>query len=119
MNNKENSPVSLVLVLPQNAMGRGDDALGALLIKKFIKTFVDIAPLPSAVLLYNTGVKLAAEGSEVLAELKALELKGVPVLSCGTCIDHFGLQDKLRAGRISNMHEITGFLISAGKTVTP
>lgn len=110
---------SFALVLSQDCMGRGDDALGALLMKKFLKTFTDIAPTPTHVLLYNSGVKLAAEGSEVLAELGALGQKGAQVLCCGTCVDHFALRDRMRAGHISNMHEIVGAMASAGRLVAP
>jgi len=106
-----------VLVLSQDKMGRGDDALGTILIKKFLKTYVDIGPAPDSVVLFNSGVKLAAEGSEVLGELKTLELKGAAVLSCGTCIDHFKLGDKLRTGRVSNMHEIVSAMTSAERVV--
>ena len=110
---KQNS----VLVLSQDKMGHGDDALGSVLIKKFMKTFADIAPVPGQVVLFNSGVKLAAEGSEVLTDLKALELRGAEVLSCGTCIEHFKLSERLRVGRISNMHEIVGARASAEKVV--
>jgi tRNA 2-thiouridine synthesizing protein A len=98
-------------------MGHGDDALGSVLLKKFLKTYVDIAPAPASVLLFNSGVKLAAEGSEVLGELKSLEFKGAAVLSCGTCIEHFKLNERLRVGRISNMHEIVNAMVSAERVV--
>jgi selenium metabolism protein YedF len=105
------------LVLSHDKMGHGDDALGAVLIKKFLKTYLDIVAAPDFILLFNSGVKLAAEGSEVLGELKALELRGATVLSCGTCVEHFKLGDKLRAGRISNMHEIVSAMTAAERVV--
>jgi selenium metabolism protein YedF len=107
----------LALVLSQDRMGHGDDALGAILIKKFLKTFADIAPGPDFILLFNTGVKLALEDSEVLGELKTLERKGARILSCGTCLEYFGVKDKLRAGNVSTMHEIVGVMVKAHRTV--
>lgn len=107
-----------VLVLSQDRMGHGDDTLGVMLMKKFLKTFVDIAPVPSYVLCFNAGVKLTVEDSEVLGELKALESKGTTILNCGTCLDYFNLRDKLRAGHISNMHEIVGVMTNAERSVT-
>ncbi|MBL8024787.1 MAG: sulfurtransferase-like selenium metabolism protein YedF [Fibrobacteres bacterium] len=114
MQDKKNS---LTLILSQDRMGHGDDVLGSILIKKFLKTFGDIAPVPSYVLLYNSGVKLATEGSEVLGELKVLESKGATVLNCGTCLDHFNSKDQLRVGSVSTMHEIVGIMAGTARTV--
>lgn len=111
-----NSPFTLVL--SQDRMGRGDDALGALLIKKFLKTFADIAPAPDFVLLFNSGVKLASDDSEVLGELKALERKGARLLSCGTCLEHFGIRERLKAGQVSTMHDIVDVMVRSARTVS-
>src|SRR3989339_1250610 len=100
----------LVLVLASDKMGQGDEVLGALLIGKFLKTFADIAPVPEQVVLYNSGVKLACEGAETVSDLKALEKRGSRVFSCGTCLNYFGLPDKLRVGSLSKLHEIWGVL---------
>ena len=108
---------AFTLVLSQDRMGHGDDALGTVLIKKFVKTFADIAPVPSFVVLLNAGVKLAVETSEVLGDLKALEKRGAVILNCGTCLDHFNLRELLRVGHVSNMHEIVGVMAGAERTV--
>jgi len=99
-------------------MGHGDDALGAILIKKFLKTFADIAPAPVFAVLFNSGVRLATESSEVLGELKALENKGTTILSCGTCLDYLNLREKLKAGHVSTMHEIVAVMTNAERSVT-
>jgi uncharacterized Fe-S cluster-containing radical SAM superfamily protein len=65
----------------------------------------------------NTGVKLTTEGSRALEDLQALEALGIEILSCGTCLGYFELTNKLRAGRVSNMYEIAGRLMEAGKLV--
>jgi selenium metabolism protein YedF len=113
----EQGKKSLVLVLSQERMGHGNDDLGIILIKKFLKTFADIAPAPDFVLLFNTGVKLASEGADTLGELKALERKGTKVLSCGTCLEYFGIKEKLRTGNVSTMHEIVGVWSAADRVV--
>jgi len=107
-----------LLVISQDQLGHGDAALGALLIDKFMKTLPEIALNLSAIVCYNSGVKLLVEGSSVLASIKAYELRGTTVLACGTCIDYFNLRDKLRVGRISNMHEIVSLMAEANRTLT-
>ncbi|MFC1491500.1 hypothetical protein ACFLQ0_02805 [Nitrospinota bacterium] len=37
---------------------------------------------------------------------------------CGTCVEAFGLRDRMQAGQISNMEEIVKILMSADKVVT-
>ena len=68
-------------------------------------------------ILINGGVRLALEGSPVLDDLHALEAAGAEVLSCGTCLDYFHAKETLRAGRVSNMQEITEFLLE-GKALS-
>lgn len=114
---KKDSPFTLVLA--SACMGRGDETLGAKIMKSYLKTLNDTGLIPEAVLLYNSGVKLASEESAVLAELKGLELKGARVLSCGTCVDHFVLRDKMKAGVISNMVEIATRMARADRLVNP
>ena len=118
MENASQNP-AMALVIKSDRMGNGNDELGHLLMPKFLKTFADISPTPEYVLLYNSGVKLASEGSPVLADLKALELKGAAILSCGTCLEFFKIKDSLKVGRVSNMHEIVGAMTSVSKIVSP
>ncbi|HLR21695.1 MAG TPA: sulfurtransferase-like selenium metabolism protein YedF [Tissierellaceae bacterium] len=95
-----------VIILSQNKMGQGNDQLGEILVKSLMYTISETKPYPSAIIFYNTGVKLTCEGSEVLDELMFLEEKGVEIISCGTCLDFFEIEDKLKVGTISNMYSI-------------
>ncbi len=108
-----------IFVIASNIMGYGNDDLGALLMKAFIHTAVDLERLPDMMILYNTGVKLAAPDSGALDDLKALEEKGVKILVCGTCVNFFDLTGKIGAGTVSNMYDIAGALSSAGRIVKP
>ena len=108
-----------VFVLSQDRMGRGDDDLGYVLIKAFLHTLTEIEQLPDTLIMYNTGAKLAAEGSEVLDDLRKLEEMGVEILVCGTCANYFGLSGKIGAGKISNMYDIAGAMASSGRLVMP
>jgi len=107
-----------VVVFPFDRMGTGDDDLGGILVRAFLHTLAEINPRPDVMIFFNGGVKLATDGSEVLEDLSALEKAGTRILVCGTCLDFFGLKDKLRAGMISNMYDIAETMLSAGRIVS-
>ena len=108
-----------VFVIASSAMGHGSDDLGALLMKAFLHTAVELEHGPDVVIFYNTGVKLAASDSPVLDDLKALEQKGVKLLLCGTCVNFFDLGGRTGAGTVSNMYDIASTLTTAGRIVKP
>ncbi len=108
-----------VVVLPASTMGTGDDTLGAALMKAFVFALTQQDVLPDTVLCYNGGVHLTCEGSESLDDLRALAAAGVEVLSCGTCLNHFGITDKLAVGEVTNMYVIAEKQLTAGVIVRP
>ena len=108
-----------VFVIASNVMGYGNDELGAILMKAFLHTAIDLDQRPDVMIFYNTGVKLAAADSDVIDDLKAIEEKGVKILVCGTCVNFFNLTGKIGAGTISNMYDIAGTLSTAGRVIKP
>jgi intracellular sulfur oxidation DsrE/DsrF family protein len=54
-------------------------------------------------LFLNSGVRLTTEGSDLLEALDKLAGMGVEILSCGLCLDYFGIKDKLISGGTTNM----------------
>ena len=68
-------------------------------------------------IFFNSGAYLTSDGANTLDDLKKLEEKGTEILTCGTCINYFGLQDKLAVGKIVNMYEITERLASSGAVI--
>lgn len=107
------------ILVKSNLLGVGAEELGQILMKSFFYTLTqDEQSLPTTVIFLNTGVRLTSEGSQVLAHLQDLAAKGTEILSCGTCLDFYGLKEKLAVGRISNMYEINEKLKSAGKVIT-
>ncbi len=109
-----------VVVLVDGAtVGRGDDLLGAVLMKSFLHTLKEIEPRPWRLIFINAGVKLAAEGSDLLSVLSELESLGIEILSCGTCLDFFKLKEKLRAGKVTNMYDIVSSLVAATNVIRP
>ncbi|MHB8829183.1 MAG: sulfurtransferase-like selenium metabolism protein YedF [Syntrophales bacterium] len=110
---------TLVAVLSDNRMGRGDDILGDVLIRAFIHTLTELNPLPATIICYNAGVKLAVKDSAALDDLQQLAQAGVDILLCGTCVNYFGLSNQIAAGRISNMYEILETMADAARLVRP
>ena len=108
-----------VLLVSSEAMGRGEHVeLGNILMRAFFHTLGEAEPLPGTIIFLNSGVRLVAEGSPVLDDLTALATKGVEVLACGTCLDYYGLSDRLRVGLVSNMYTIAELLLNSGRQIT-
>ena len=108
-----------VVQITATTMGSGDDELGALLLRSFLKTQAELERKPDAILFYNDGVKLCCEGSYLLDDLRGLEAAGVEIIACGTCLNFFELGEQLRVGRVTDMLEIAGRLADAGSIVRP
>ena len=106
----------MVVVLSSNQMGQGDEALGKLLMKGFVFA---LTQLPETILLYNSGAFLSCEGSDNLEDLKTLEAQGVEILTCGTCLNHYGLAEKRQVGGVTNMYEIVEKMTKASVVVRP
>ena len=109
----------MIVVLSSDKMGEGDEELGKVLIKGFIYAITQLDKYPKAVLLYNSGVKLSSEGSDSIEDLKVLEENGVEILSCGTCLNFYNLQDKLQVGKVTNMYSIVEELAGATNIIRP
>ena len=106
------------VLITSDRLGNGSDELGRILIKGFLFSLTELSVPPKAVIFINSGVHLATEGSNTIADLQVLSGKGTKILVCGTCLNYYKLTDKLAAGEVTNMMEIAGLLTSAAKLVT-
>lgn len=113
------SEENTVVVIDSLHMGKGDVELGRILMKGFIYTLSEMEELPKTILFYNEGVKLAIEGAESLQDLKYLEERGVEILSCGTCLNFYGITEKLRVGSVTNMYTILERQMKATRVIKP
>jgi selenium metabolism protein YedF len=108
-----------VVYIGNNCMGKGDDELGAKLMRGFLRTWIDVTPKPWRMVFINSGVKLTTVDDEAVEAVSLLEEKGVEILSCGTCLQHFGLEDRLKVGKVTNMYEVIDSLNCASKVISP
>ena len=108
-----------VVAIGSNQMGVGAEKLGKTLLKAFVFALTQQDQLPRTVLFYNGGASLTCEGSPMLEDLKTLEAEGVEILTCGTCLNYYGLTEKLAVGGVTNMYVIAEKLTQAGNVVKP
>ncbi len=106
-----------VYFITSNAIGQGSPDLGEVLMKSLMVTLAE-QKSAKALLLLNTGVYLALEGSPVLEQMQKLALAGTEILVCGTCLNYYKLKEKLAVGVVSNMYDINSRLIEPGKVIT-
>lgn len=108
-----------VVAIGADSMGSGDDQLGEILIKGFLFAITQLEELPSTILFYNGGAYFTCEGSEALEDLRNLQKEGVKIITCGTCLNHYGLADRLVVGEVGNMYTIVETMHNAGKVIRP
>ena len=109
----------MLVVLSGNTMGTGDAKLGTSLMKAFVFALTKQDQLPDTILCYNSGAYLTCEGADTLEDLKLLESEGVTVLTCGTCLDFYGLKEKLAVGGVTNMYDIVERMENAAQIIKP
>lgn len=107
-----------VILVTNDGMGRADVQLQHTLIAKYLELLLTSGDLPNAICFYTDGVKLAVEGSPVLAQLAALEQSGVRLILCSTCLNYFGLMEKVRVGVVGGMGDILEAQMKAEKVIT-
>lgn len=106
------------MLIKTATLGYGDDTLGATLMKGFIFTLTQSKPFPKKIMFLNGGVKLTSDNEETIKNLKVLEDAGVEIVSCGACLDFYGLKEKVKVGKIGNMYDIVDSLNKAVNKVT-
>ena len=106
------------IFISSDKIGNGNDELGAVLMKGFIYTLTESKPYPKSILLVNSGVKLSTENYDTVENLKILEEAGVEILSCGTCLDYYGLKESLKLGSVTNMYTIVDIMKNSLQTIS-
>ncbi len=107
-----------IILVTNNGMGKADLALQHKLAAKYFELLTENTHLPAAICFYADGVKLTVTGSPVLAQLKALEEKGVRLILCSTCLDYYGLNDQAQVGIVGGMTDIIEAQTKASKVIS-
>ncbi len=107
----------IMVLIASNRMGVGDDTLGERLMENFIRTLKEMGDDLWRLVFVNNGVKLTIEGSGVLPVLQEYARGGLPILVCGTCLDHFHLLEKKQVGETTNMLDIVTAMQLADKVI--
>jgi selenium metabolism protein YedF len=110
-------PRRTVLVVSCEGLGRGSEELAATLMRTFFHVLTESNTPPGTVAFLNSGVKLVVEGSPVLGDLQLLAAKGIEMLSCGVCLNHYQIKDKVAVGIVSNMYAIAEAMFAADQVV--
>ncbi len=113
----KNGAAGKTVFISRETIGDGAQELGRLLMGAFLFTLGELDVPPRRLILMNSAVRLAVEEAKELADLKKLESAGVEIIACGTCLDYYGIKDRLRAGSISNMYDIAEKLLE-GETLS-
>lgn len=110
---------NVVVVISSAQMGSGNDELGTALMKGFIYALGQQEILPKTIIFYNGGASIPCEDSVSLEDLKSMEAQGVEILTCGTCLNFYGLSEKLAVGSVTNMYVIAEKMTQADLIVKP
>jgi len=107
----------ILLQFTQYGMGIGDEELGIRLATNYFKIIIEEDDLPRFITFYNAGVKLICTDSPAVEILKAIEAKGVKLIACKTCLNHFNLMDKIETGTAGTMIDIIDLQRLADKVI--
>ncbi|BCJ93844.1 hypothetical protein acsn021_14130 [Anaerocolumna cellulosilytica] len=110
--------MSEIIIINSECMGKGNEELGKTLIGAFLRKLWAQEKKLSNIILYNSAVKLIADGSVVLDAMDGLFSAGVDILACGTCVEFYQLKNSIKTGRISSIDEICALIMHADKVIT-
>lgn len=106
-----------VYFITSDKIGSQDPELGTRLMNTFFLKLIQANSLPSHILLMERGVQLLLPESPCLDPIKVLEGRGVEILACQTCLDYYGIKERIGAGKVSNMPDIIEAMQAAGKVI--
>jgi hypothetical protein len=109
---------STVILINSDGMGAAEEPLRHKLLKVYLALLQENGLYPGAVCFYGSGVNMVVEGSPVLDLLQSLESKGVRLIVCITCLQYYGLTEKVKVGIVGGMSDILLAQWMAKKVIT-
>lgn len=107
-----------VLLITREGMGSAEVTLQQKLLDTYLRLLLENKTLPAAICFYTEGVRLVVEGSPLLERLSGIEQAGVRLIICSTCLNYFGLTEKVRVGIVGGMPDILAAQLKASKVIT-
>ena len=112
-----NEDKKIAVMIATDTIGTGNEELGHNLMKSYIYSLTEVDLKPATIMFLNRVVYLTTKGSPVLELIKQLENDGVEILSCGACLDYYGLNDSLEAGSVTNMYSNVEIMHESDNTI--
>lgn len=110
--------MSLVYFISSDKIGNQDSELGRKLMHNFFMKLLEAAERPSHIIFVESGVKLLLPEFSAVNALKIMENEySVELLACITCLDYYGIKDKIEVGKISGMPEIIASMHESDKVI--
>jgi intracellular sulfur oxidation DsrE/DsrF family protein len=107
-----------IILVTKEGMGSADVTLQHKLLDTYLNLLLENQTLPAAICFYTEGVKLVVEGSPFLDRLSQIEQKGVRLIICSTCLNYFGISEKVQVGIVGGMSDILEAQSRASKVIT-
>lgn len=114
----ESSFSNTIILITREDMGSAEVTLQHKLLDTYLRLLMENNSLPAAICFYTDGVRLVVEGSPFLECLSQIEQKGVLLVTCSTCLNYFGLLEKVRVGIVGGMSDILEAQSKARKVIT-
>lgn len=109
---------NFVYFVSSDKIGSQDSDLGQVLMRNFFLKLMDEEEFPTHILFVERGVQLLLADSPVIEAMTVLQNRGVKLLACLTCLNFYGISDKLRAGEVTNMTTIIQTMHMADKVIS-
>lgn len=108
-----------MLMLKSNGLAEGDRELREKLLKAFLSSLIDLKAIPGKIVFSGTGTFLTTEGSPLADLISKFENMGTRILSCSTCLEHYGRKDKVIIGQSTTMKETVAAMLTTPKVMAP
>lgn len=109
---------NFVYYISSDKMGNQDPDLGKVLMRNFFRKLIEAEQKPTHLLFVERGVQLLLPEFEAIEAMEELQAQGVRLLACQTCLEFYGIQEKLHVGEVSNMPSIIQAMHEADKVIS-
>lgn len=109
---------NFVYYISSDKIGNQDPQLGKVLMRNFFRKLTEASQKPSHLLFVERGVHLLLPEFEAFEALEQLQAEGIKLLACQTCLDFYGIREKIQVGEVSNMPDIIQALHASDKVIS-